>query len=65
MLTLAFRSLDIHRVFGRCDARNLPSARLMERLGMRREAHFRHHAMFKGQWDEELVYAILEHEWAD
>lgn len=65
ILTLAFRGLDIHRVFGRCDARNMSSARLMERLGMRREAHFRHHAMFKGQWDEEFVYAILEDEWTD
>ena len=36
---------------------------LMERLGMRREAHFREHARFKGHWDEEFVYAILASEW--
>jgi RimJ/RimL family protein N-acetyltransferase len=35
----------------------------MERIGMRREAHFRDHAQFKGAWDEEMIYAILEDEW--
>jgi RimJ/RimL family protein N-acetyltransferase len=64
MLALAFNDASLHRVFARCDARNEPSWRLMERLGMRREAHFREHAIFKGQWDEEFVYAILSREWA-
>jgi RimJ/RimL family protein N-acetyltransferase len=63
MLTLAFDGLAWHRVIGSCDARNEPSARLMERLGMRREAHFVENLMVKGQWTGELVYAILDHEW--
>lgn len=63
LLDLAFGQGDMHRVMARCDARNTSSAKLMERLGMRREAHFREHALFKGEWDEEFVYAILEDEW--
>lgn len=63
MLAFGFETLGLHRIFGRCDALNEPSWRLMERLGMRREAHFREHAIFKGRWDEELHYAILEDEW--
>jgi hypothetical protein len=63
MLRLGFDGLGLHRVIGRCDARNGPSARLMERLGMRREAHFVHNEIFKGVWGEELVYAMLDHEW--
>lgn len=63
LAAFGFDTLRLHRIYGRCDARNLPSARVMERLGMRREAHFRHHAIFKGDWDEELVFAILEDEW--
>ena len=31
---------------------------------MRREAHFREHILVKGVWDEELIYALLEDEWA-
>jgi RimJ/RimL family protein N-acetyltransferase len=63
MLRLGFEGLGLHRVIGRCDARNLPSARLMERLGMRQEAHFVHGEWFKGRWGDELVYAMLEDEW--
>lgn len=63
MLDLAFGPGDIHRVCARCDVRNTSSWRLMERLGMRREAHFREHAIFKSRWDEEFIYAILWQEW--
>ena len=47
------------------DARNTGSARVLERLGMRREAHLRENEIFKGVWGDELVYAILEREWRD
>ena len=63
ILDLAFGPGDIHRVAARCDVRNEASWRLMERLGMRREAHFREHALFKSQWDEEFIYALLWQEW--
>ncbi len=63
LLALAFDSAGVHRVYARCHALNDSSRRVMERLGMRREAHFREHVLVKGQWDEELVYALLEDEW--
>lgn len=65
LLDLAFVQGEMHRAFARCDALNSASWRLMERLGMRREAHFREHALFKGRWDEEFIYAILSREWAE
>jgi len=63
MLMLGFGTLGWHRITGSCDARNYRSARLMERIGMRQEAHFIHKEIVKGQWADELVYAILDHEW--
>jgi RimJ/RimL family protein N-acetyltransferase len=65
MLSLAFDGLGLHRVIGRCDVRNAASYGLMERLGMRREAHFRRNELLKGEWTDELVYAMLAEEWAD
>jgi RimJ/RimL family protein N-acetyltransferase len=53
----------LHRIFARCTARNSASYRLMERVGMRREAHFREHVLVRGVWDDELIYALLEDEW--
>lgn len=63
MLRLGFEEFGLHRIIGRCDARNRASARLMERLGMRREAHFRENEFFKGEWADEYVYAMLATEW--
>ena len=63
LLTLGFDTYKLHRICGRCDARNVSSYRLMERLGMRREAHFIHNERFKGEWGDELVYALLCEEW--
>ncbi len=63
VLQLGFEELGLHRIVGRCDGRNVTSARLMERLGMRREAHLRENEFVKGEWCDELVYALLAAEW--
>ena len=63
LLEMGFAGAGMHRIYARCDSRNEPSWKVMERLGMRREAHFREHAFFKGTWDEEFVYALIEDEW--
>jgi RimJ/RimL family protein N-acetyltransferase len=63
LLDFGFGTGALHRIYARCDARNTASARVMQRLGMREEAHLREHAQFKGRWDEELIFAILEGEW--
>jgi RimJ/RimL family protein N-acetyltransferase len=63
IVELAFSGLGAHRVSGRLDARNGPSARVLEKLGMRREAHFLENEYVKGEWTDELAYAILAPEW--
>lgn len=63
LLQMGFEGAGMHRIYARCAAANHASWRVMERLGMRREAHFREHLFVKGAWDEEFVYAMLEGEW--
>ena len=65
LLAFAFETLHLHRVVGRAEARNVASARVLEKLGMRREAHFVENEWVKGEWQSELVYALLAREWAD
>jgi RimJ/RimL family protein N-acetyltransferase len=62
-LAFAFEDMKFHRVIGRAEARNLASARVLEKLGMRFEAHLVENEWVKGEWQSELIYAILEHEW--
>ncbi|MDP9231451.1 MAG: GNAT family N-acetyltransferase, partial [Actinomycetota bacterium] len=58
-----FEDLRLHRVIGRAEARNVASARVLEKLGMRQEAHLIENEYVKGEWQSELVYAILDREW--
>ncbi|MFC3705699.1 GNAT family N-acetyltransferase [Devosia honganensis] len=60
---IAFDHYHIHRLMVRCDGRSRHSAKLMQTLGMRIEAHYREHALFQGEWDEELHFAMLDREW--
>jgi RimJ/RimL family protein N-acetyltransferase len=59
----AFRHLKLHRVWASCDVRNSASYRVMEKLGMRREATFLNDIRQKGEWRSTHVYAILAEEW--
>jgi len=63
MLRVGFEDADFHRIIGRCDARNDGSWKVMERLGMRREAHLISNEWVKGEWCDELDYALLGDEW--
>jgi RimJ/RimL family protein N-acetyltransferase len=65
MLRLGFEGLGLHRVEGRLDARNHASARVLERLGMRREACLVQSRLIRGEWTDELIYAILRQDWLD
>jgi RimJ/RimL family protein N-acetyltransferase len=63
MLRLGFEQMGLHRIIGRADARNDASAGLMTRLGLRMEAHFVRNELVKGEWTDEVVFAMLGEEW--
>jgi RimJ/RimL family protein N-acetyltransferase len=63
VLGLAFDTLGLHRVFAELDPRNDASIALCRRLGMREEAYFVQDMMFKGDWADTGLYAILDEEW--
>lgn len=63
LLPFAFETLGLHRLIGRTEARNTGSARVLEKLGMRLEAHLVENEWVKGEWQSELDYALLASEW--
>jgi ribosomal-protein-alanine N-acetyltransferase len=58
-----FAELGLHRIWSRCIADNVASARVLEKLGMRLEGRLREHEYFKGRWWDVLLFAILDYEW--
>jgi RimJ/RimL family protein N-acetyltransferase len=63
VIGLAFGEYRLHRIFAVTAGNNEASAQLLKGLGMRLEAHYREHALFQGEWDEELHFAVLSREW--
>jgi len=63
VMASGFNEAGFHRIFARLDADNHSSVGIAERLGMRKEAHFRQNDRFNGQWGDELVYALLRQEY--
>jgi len=66
LITFAFEECGFHRIFAGTVFTNERSWRLMERLGMRKEAHFvQAHVPAEpgGKWIDTVRYAILAEEW--
>jgi RimJ/RimL family protein N-acetyltransferase len=63
VLDWGFNQFGLHRIYARCHSRNDASARLMTRLGMRQEAHHVESYLFRGEWADRLVFAVLAREW--
>lgn len=63
LLEYLFLEGNLHRVQADTDPANVRAWRLLERLGMRREAHCLQSLRFKGGWADEFFYAILRQEW--
>lgn len=64
VLGYAFDVLRPHRIEAILDARNEASARLCDRLGMRREATIVEEEFHDGEWQDTAVHGILAREWA-
>lgn len=65
LLRFGFEEVGLHRIAGRLDARNAASARVLEKLGMRREGHLVQNEVVKGEWTDEVIYGLLAEEWRE
>lgn len=63
LLNYLLIELDKHRAFGSVDPRNLRSIKLMQRVGMRKEAHFVQSLWFQGEWVDDMIFAMLASDW--
>ena len=63
VINYLFHNLSKHRIIASVDPENIKSIALLERIGMRKEAHFRKSIWANEKWTDDIVYAILEEEW--
>ncbi len=64
LLRHGFGTLGLHRVVATCQPENVASWRVMEKIGLRREAHFRKcFQVDETSWLDEYLYALVEDDW--
>lgn len=63
IINCLFNDFKKHRIVASVDPQNTKSIALLERIGMKKEAHFRKSLWINNEWEDDIVYAILEEEW--
>lgn len=59
VLGFALDGLRLHKVAATCDPENVASARVLAKIGMRREGYLRQHLLIRGQWRDRLLFAAV------
>lgn len=65
VLRHAFETLTLHRVEIGIVPRNLPSRRVVEKLGLREEGTSSRLVQIRGVWEDHVRYAITVEEWQE
>jgi len=63
VLDLAFGDWAYRRAVGSVDPRNVASLALLRSLGFRQEAHHVESYFFRGEWVDDVIFAMLAREW--
>jgi RimJ/RimL family protein N-acetyltransferase len=69
VMNYGFLQLNARRIIAMCNPENTASWKLLERLNMRKEGHFRKNIFFKYDekrnpiWNDTYEYAVLADEW--
>lgn len=63
LVSWAFETYGLAKVYSNADVRNRQSWRVMEKLGMTREGLFRKHRRIKGEQVDDVYYRLLHEEW--
>jgi ribosomal-protein-alanine N-acetyltransferase len=64
LVDVGFGELRLHRIWASCLPINPASARVLEKVGFRREGHLRQNLCIHGVWQDSYLYAVLESEWS-
>lgn len=62
LLRIGFDEMRLHRIWASCLPENPPSAKVLEKIGMRREGYCIKNLKIHGEWKDSYLYAVLAEE---
>jgi len=63
LINFLFKELPLQKIIAKTDPENIGSIKVLERMGFLKEAHLVQNVKIRGEWKDDLVYAILRGEW--
>lgn len=63
ILDRGFDNYKLHRIWATCLPENPASARVLEKMGFRKEGFLKEYLKIQGVWKDCFLYAILQDEW--
>jgi RimJ/RimL family protein N-acetyltransferase len=63
VLVFGFECLQLNRISATCDTQNIASERVMQKLGMTREALLRENQVVEEKYRSTYLYSLLHKEW--
>ena len=63
ILDFSFNRLRLHRVEAACLPTNIPSKRLLLKIGFREEGYAREYLCIDNKWQDHVLFAMLKDEW--
>jgi ribosomal-protein-alanine N-acetyltransferase len=60
-----FRTMGIARIESVTDVKNVPSQRVLEKNGFKREGMLKKRFYLDGEYRDEYIYGLLREEWLD
>jgi ribosomal-protein-alanine N-acetyltransferase len=63
VLNFCFFELKLHRITAGCATENIASIKVLEKAGLKKEAHHRKILPIRGQWIDNYEFAILEEDY--
>jgi RimJ/RimL family protein N-acetyltransferase len=65
MVDFLFLSKDTMRIQAQTDPRNIPSQKVLEKVGFKKEGTLRKSFFMRGEWRDAYLYSILKEEWKE
>lgn len=62
-LIYGFEEMKLHKTDAVIDPRNTASENVLLKAGFTKEAHFKEHCFFEGEYRDDVHYALLRSEW--
>jgi ribosomal-protein-alanine N-acetyltransferase len=60
LIEFGFSELKLHSIEANVNPKNVQSIKLLEKIGFKKEAHFRENFLYNGEFLDSLIYCLLE-----